>query len=497
MAKFFALFLIIVSFSALSFIKQGEAGITSPSNQSQNLADKYEPFLVVTSDTWLSPESNYELPSELIVKDDTGVKWQLASGSEEKFVISLCPEFRTTDPEVEIILEVLNEVFPNSKKCMFVREFTRNEPHACEREPQISLEKRKQDDGSPVTCGVSDQQQLIDALYYNCVSDQRLVEYTVELQATQRDSTKVPPFEPIRYFMYEICYDFQRNQTLWTKYTPMTPPLIADKISLHKTLSDIDIKDFSTDISSLNLSSARFENLKKSYQLTSPSTSSVFTLVPEDHMAMLYWKKATSHIINSAPLLHEFIPIMKAINDGIFNASHNLFVKSKDILKIYTAADTEVIPMMNFISSFDIVKGDEIQLKLKKDAEIINLFKPNIWYKFVYNESEKSGVVIVLHNTRENIPFKECSDNEIIDCDIKKWSAYSEHISDKSLDNVYCCRASENMVKEMFSIQVKLENALFDIEAMIPVKRVTFKDFPKYKGNDSASEAAETTAINL
>ncbi|XP_065218568.1 uncharacterized protein LOC135844332 [Planococcus citri] len=89
---------------------------------------------------------------------------------------------------------------------------------------------------------------------------------------------------------------------------------------------------------------------------------------------------------------------------------------------------------------------------------------PNIWCKFIYDENEREGLLIYIHNTPPNTPQIAPKCAEPVVCEFNKWPGGKENPDESVIENArkyaYCCPANSDVVKEIFSIDVKIEGTL-------------------------------------
>ncbi|XP_065203524.1 uncharacterized protein LOC135833690 [Planococcus citri] len=267
--------------------------------------------------------------------------------------------------------------------------------------------------------------------------------------------------------MYEICYDFIGKKTLWTRHKVLTPVLLTHKDYPHKDLDIVDLKAFNTDTFSLGVYDRTFADMKHEYESVNTNMK-IYPLVPKEHMALPYWKKSTDHMINSAPILPEFIPLMKAIHNGILLASNHVHRKFHQTLRIYTKAET-IYTYKHRVSSALFLKP-----LMKTFFPVISteVFRPSIWYIIVHNESTKSAVLIVLHNTKEALPEKkECDRQDMLSCYFESWAENPDSINKNVLKNAYCCVITQERAENLFSIAYLEIRKTLDIQEIInPMK---------------------------
>ena len=164
-------------------------------------------------------------------------------------------------------------------------------------------------------------------------------------------------------------------------------------------------------------------------------------MVPTRHLPTCDGKKTAKHYVNMAPLWDHLISLMNLIDDGIREASLKLLERRQQNLQIYTATED--------------VQDPEFFSMLKKKLHIDKTFKQNIWYKFVYNEYTKEGVIIYIHNTPRTKIVKKCNDMK---CNFKAWvSSTSTEIDEQY---AYCCEATARNIQEIFQLNLQVQRFL-------------------------------------
>ncbi|XP_065203520.1 uncharacterized protein LOC135833686 [Planococcus citri] len=429
----------------------------------QQPAPEYPPFMVLfdEEDPSIPLPDDYILPSKYTFIDQ---KLSLATDKSNFPETALCPELRTENQILKEALRSLQRIKPGTiKGCLFAAQFREGEDQVCQKEPKRRLTVVRDLKGKRIICGTAEKQRLVSAEYKACGSVQYFKKYHDAASIARAWGTEEPQLLPQVYEMYEICYDFENKRTLWTKHKVLTPELLTHKEYPHRNLNTVNLDEFDTEKFSLSVPEQTFTVMKHDYE-SADVNMKIYPLVPKDHMALPYWKKSTDHMINSAPLLPEFIPLMKAIHNGILLASKYVLREFHETLTIYTKAET-ILSLTHLASSALYL---ESAMKYLVPELSIEVFTPNTWYIIVHNEDANSAVLIVLHNTREDPPEqKECDDGVRLPCNFQNWSEDPHSITEKNLEYVYCCPIRPEKVRTLFLIHNLEISKDFNIEEMI------------------------------
>ncbi|XP_065203522.1 uncharacterized protein LOC135833688 [Planococcus citri] len=456
--------LVLVLCCASIFIKQGNSEVTTPTkedDQPQDSEPNYPPFMVL-----LDREKSSTKPGDFIIPSsytNTDKGLSLAGDKPDLEEISLCPDPRSIDESLQEDLHLLHGLIPSTKRCLFVAKFQENEKQMCEKEPTPWLTIPLETTGTEFVCGTHNTQRLINAEYYNCGTEEHFIEYAQKAKAIieANQSQEIPPFLMNFYIMFEICFDFKNKKTVWTRHQVLGPKLLTHKDYPHKDLNTVSLAEFSTETFDLELDLGTFVKMKQPYEPIIPNNKTdplypnmeIYPLVPKDHMALPYWKKSIDHMINSGPILPKFIPLMKTIHRGILLASNYYLRESHQILTMFTKADTVNSIKHNVTSALNL-KPMIASIMPETSTDV---FRPTMWYIAVLNEDDQSGILIVLHNTKEALPAtKECDDKMML-CDIKSWAEDPGSINENDLKYAYCCPINQEKLKKLFSINWKIK----------------------------------------
>ncbi|XP_065217309.1 uncharacterized protein LOC135843371 [Planococcus citri] len=179
-------------------------------------------------------------------------------------------------------------------------------------------------------------------------------------------------------------------------------------------------------------------------------------LVPPEHFVFRIWKKTTNHIINTAPLLENLVPLMSAINIGLKKAQMKLYIlnptSSYVRLRFYTRVTSLSLPPL-----------------IDENPSFEQLLQPSIWHKFIYHEVEKKGLLIYIHNTLEEPSTDQRKCEDVVQCEFDRWSNDfpTTVLIQENLQNfAYCCSVTSEHIKEIFFIDVEIKGTL-DLNGLI------------------------------
>ncbi|XP_065205737.1 uncharacterized protein LOC135835425 [Planococcus citri] len=435
----------------------------STSKDPLGIADKEKPLLL-TDETnppftvvkiWDRATKSYDyfLPSEILRGENGKTELSVigARGTQEE---KLCPETRLDYQQG--LLNAVYKANPATKTCLFT---TENDVKQCIEKPTPWLRKKREDQQSlesPIrtNCGAQKNHHLLVFEFNDCGSETDFVQYGHNALDEVRElghERNVTPFKfRATYPMYEICYDFDANKTLWTRNQVLEPMLFFTPETPQDAERHIKLDSLSTSTYDLKIKTDTFESLKKKYQSDSTRLGmNPEYLVPPKHFAMSHWKTSARHFVNTAPLLPKFRRLMRVINEGLLKLSVRAFDYDGKKLHIFTKAMTNtnvytplITPLLNYIG-------------LGPSEEHI---AENIWYKFIYNETDKSAALITLYNYNELPKGTPCENT--LACNFAKWLARQTTFTQKVLDFVGCTAISSTVAKELFQVDVEIKSTI-------------------------------------